>query len=75
MVTNTQPAVECDPDTVRELMRRVQAEYAEMPGLSVTMPQAQRLLCIDRRTCAVVLQLLIDRGFLRRTAKGRYIRL
>ena len=29
--------------TVRELARRIEAEYVEMPGLSVTLPQAQRL--------------------------------
>lgn len=66
--------VETQGETIRELTSRVQAEYAEMPGLSVTMPQAQRLLGFDRQTCDVVLRALTARGFLRRTAQGRYVR-
>ena len=34
-----------------KLMAQVQAEYAEMPGLSVTLPQAQRLWAVDRAVC------------------------
>jgi len=44
-----------ESETIRQLTTRVQAEYSEMPGLCVTMPQAQRLLGIDPQTCAVVL--------------------
>jgi hypothetical protein len=66
------------PDTLTEtipaLTRRVQAEYAEMPGLSVTLVQAQRLLAIDEPTCAAVFKSLMKRGVLRRTPQGRYIR-
>jgi hypothetical protein len=62
------------PSLIRELTRRVQAEYAEMPGLSVTLAQARLLLGIDEQICAAVLKALIDRGVLRRTAQGRYIR-
>ena len=74
MVTRTVPETETQVATVRDLTRRVQAEYAEMPGLSVTLPQAQRLLGIDRETCVVVIRTLVDRRFLRRTAQGTYIR-
>jgi hypothetical protein len=59
---------------VRELAERVQAEYLEMPGLSVTLPQAQRLLGIDAQTCAVVMKTLLARGFLRQTKQGMYVR-
>ena len=68
------PEIEAESEAIRRLTRRVQAEYSEMPGLSVTMPQAQRLLGIDRQTCAVVMRTLINRGFLKRTQKDTYIR-
>ena len=61
-------------DVMRDLTRRVQAEYAEMPGLSVTLAQAQRLLAIDEPTCALIFRSLIKRGLLRRTSQGRYVR-
>jgi hypothetical protein len=73
-MSNTLMEVEAGAERIRHLIRRVHAEYSEMPGLSVTMPQAQRLFGIDSRTCAAVLNTLIARGFLRRTAKGRYVR-
>jgi NAD(P)H-nitrite reductase large subunit len=62
------------PSLIRELTRRVQAEYAEMPCLSVTLAQARRLLGIDEQTCTAVFDALVNRGVLRRTAQGRYIR-
>jgi Fic family protein len=74
MVMRTVPDIEGPVDTLRDLTRRVQAEYIEMPGLSVTLPQAQRLLGIDRDTCVAVIRTLVDRRFLRRTPQGRYIR-
>ena len=74
MVTSTVPETKRQVATVEGLTRRVQAEYTEMPGLSVTLPQAQRLLGIDRETCVVVIRTLVDRRFLRRTPQGRYVR-
>jgi hypothetical protein len=59
---------------VQELTRRVQAEYAEMPGLCVTLSQAQRLWAVDRESCESVFRSLIARGFLRMTTAGRFIR-
>jgi hypothetical protein len=59
---------------MRDVARRVQAEYAEMPGLSVTLGQAQRLMAIDEATCAAVFRALTTRGVLRRTPEGRYVR-
>lgn len=56
------------------LLEQVQAEYTEMPGLSVTLPQAQRLWAADQATCEEVFDRLISRGVLRRTRKGRFIR-
>ena len=59
---------------MRTLTRRIQAEYVEMPGLSVTLVQAQRLWGIDEPTCAAIFRTLTARGVLRRTPQGRYIR-
>jgi len=73
-MSQTLMEVELNTGPIRHLIRRVHAEYSEMPGLSVTMPQAQRLFGIDSETCAAVLTTLIVRGFLRRTAKGTYVR-
>ena len=61
-------------EVLRELTRRIQAEYAEMPGLSVTLAQAQRMWAIDRQTCETAFISLTARGFLRVTTKGRYVR-
>ncbi len=57
-----------------DLLRRVEGEYSEMPGLSLTAPQAERLWGLDGATCAVVLATLVDRQVLRRTAGGTYLR-
>jgi predicted transcriptional regulator of viral defense system len=61
-------------DLTRRFARLVWAEYMEMPGLSVTLHQAQRLWGVDERTCRRVLDALVARGILRRTTKGRYVR-
>jgi hypothetical protein len=74
MMTNMLARIDTEAETIRELTRRVQAEYAEMPGLSVTLVQAQRLMAIDEPTCAAVFRVLTQRGVLRRTAQGRYVR-
>lgn len=67
---NTDP---CTPE-IGNLLLRIQGEYLEMPGLSVTLPQAQRLWGIDRSTCVIVLLALVERRFLRRTSIGAYVR-
>ena len=56
------------------LLRRVKAEYVEMPGLQLTHEQAQRLCALDRETCAVIFDKLVQGGFLIRGADGRYRR-
>jgi hypothetical protein len=61
-------------DAVRELARQIQAEYAEMPGLSVTLSQAQKLWTLDRETCDTVFERLIERGVVKMTTQGRFVR-
>jgi hypothetical protein len=45
-----------------------------MPGLSVTLSQAQRLWAIDGATCVKVFNCLTASGVLRMTMKGRFVR-
>jgi hypothetical protein len=59
---------------LEQLLLRVQAEYREMPGLCLTFAQAQRMWQLDGETCAFLLRELIARRFLRRNAKGAYVR-
>jgi hypothetical protein len=74
MKTDTLDRTDTEAEFIRELTQRVQAEYVEMPGLSVTLVQAQRLFAIDEPTCVSVFRALIKRGVLRRTTQGRYVR-
>jgi hypothetical protein len=57
-----------------DIVRRICAEYAEMPGLRVTQQQAQRLWGLDADVCTATLDHLIASGFLCRTRGGLYVR-
>ena len=57
-----------------ELLHRVQGEYLEMPGLSLTLAQAQRLWNLDGATCEHLLRLLVEGRFLHRREDGAYAR-
>lgn len=59
---------------VSELLKRIEAEYVEMPGLNLTLPQAQRLWTADRHTCQRAFDRLIARGVVRMTVRGRFVR-
>jgi len=56
------------------LLRRIRGEYIEMPGLRLTMAQAQRLWGLDRDACEAVLCALVDAKFLIRNGDGAYVR-
>lgn len=55
------------------VVRRIRAEFLEMPGLCLTAKQAQRLWSLERRTCEALLQSLIDSRFLRCTDRGLFV--
>ena len=55
------------------LLRRIRAEYVEMPGLKLTAAQAQRLWGLDGATCDTLLAALVDVGFLSRTGTGLFV--
>lgn len=59
---------------ISALLLRIRNEYREMPGLNLTEAQARRLWTLDPNTCRVVLTMLLEQRFLRRTASGTYIR-
>lgn len=59
--------------SVNELLRVVQAEYLEIPGLHLTKPQAQRLWGLDPFTCDALLDALVAARFLRCTHRGAYV--
>jgi len=60
--------------TIGPLTLRVKGEFMEMPGLSLTPGQAQRLWNMDEVSCRAILDTLVDLQFLRRTPQGRYTR-
>lgn len=60
--------------TVSDWLRLVRSEYVEIPGLSLTKPQVQRLWGLDRETCDALLDTLVAAGFLRRTDHDSYVR-
>jgi len=57
-----------------DLLRRVRNEYLEMPGLRLTLGQAQRLWQLRRTECEALLEALVDSGFLDRTSGGAFVR-
>ena len=59
---------------LHDLLRRIEGEYREMPGMCVTAPQAQRLWGLDATTCEFVLRTLVERRILRRTPRGTFVR-
>ena len=64
---------EIEYDTVTNLLVRVYGEYAELPGLQLTVAQASRLWNVNLRVSAHVLDRLVDAAFLRR-AGSSYVR-
>jgi hypothetical protein len=57
-----------------DVLRRVQAEFLEMPGLRLTEPQACRLWGLDADRCTELLNALVDSRFLFRTREGAFMR-
>lgn len=55
-------------------VERVRAEFAEMPDLELTLPQAARLWAVGLDDCRYVLDALVDAGFLRWTSRRTVVR-
>lgn len=63
-----------NPASRVDLLRRISVEYAEMPGLCLTIHQAERLFCLRHDICARALDELVANRYLRRHVSGAYIR-
>ena len=54
--------------------RLIRAEYLEIPGLSLTRRQAERLWGLTPEACNLLLDSMVEENFLRRTTDGLYVR-
>ena len=59
--------------TMEHMVRRIQGEFLEMPGLRLTCRQAQRLWNLDALVCESLLAALVDVRFLVQTSDGLFI--
>ncbi len=58
----------------QELQRRIQADFIEMPGLSLTYEQAVRLWACHPVACRAVLESLVESQFLVRNRRAAFSR-
>jgi hypothetical protein len=59
---------------IDEVLRRVQGEFLEMPGLRLTGAQARRLWGLDTAMCDALLGALVDAKFLFQTRDGAFMK-
>lgn len=52
---------------------RITAEYNEMPGLSLSKPQMQRLFGLDERVCEALVDAPVAARVLRRTVRDTHV--
>jgi hypothetical protein len=60
--------------TIASVVERVRAEFVEMPGLELTLPQAVRLWGLGIEDCRHVLDSLAEAGFLKWTPRRTVVR-
>lgn len=56
------------------LVRRIVNEFEELPGLSLSLRQAMKLLGVDEAACLRILDALTRAGHIRRDARHLYVR-
>lgn len=56
-----------------EWLGLIRAEYLDMPGLHLTMPQARRLWGLDESSATLLMTALVGAKFLRQTKTGAYV--
>ena len=59
---------------VENVVERIRAEFEEMPGLILTMPQASRFFGIDQDLTRSVMDQLVSSAYLRWTRGGAVAR-
>ena len=52
---------------------RIRGEFREMPGMQLTLAQAQRLFGLDHTACRHVIDTLVAASFLRWTSSGTIV--
>jgi hypothetical protein len=55
-----------------QVLLRIRAEYLEMPGLSLTREQLQRLCGVEPLACEAAIERLVESGFLSMRPDGSY---
>ena len=63
-----------DRRAAQHKLKRIRAEYLEMPGLRLTLEQAQRLCGVELAMCTMVLDALVDERCLYLNSGGYYAR-
>ena len=56
------------------IVRRIEAEFHDMPGLVLSVKQASRFLGVDEAACSRILGMLTQAGVLRRSPSEYYSR-
>jgi hypothetical protein len=78
MIAQTPTAARAEPRTdaltSAALAQRIRAEFIEMPGLTLTVPQAARLWSVNVLQSQSILSDLVGTGFLVRDSRGAYRR-
>jgi hypothetical protein len=57
------------------LIERVRSEFADMPGMRLTVAQVQRLCGVEELVCTAVLDTLVESRVLCRNSDGTYTQL
>ncbi len=55
---------------VENIAERVRAEFEEMPGMTLTMPQASRLFGLKDDVCRTIVEQLVKSEYLKWTQSG-----
>jgi hypothetical protein len=66
--------MEANPRKLDALLRAIETEYREMPGLAITLDQACRLWHANELTCRAALGTLVAAGSLVVSERGTYMR-
>jgi hypothetical protein len=60
-------------DMVKDPALRIRRDFALLPGLALTIPQARRLWALPESVCRQLLDALVAEGFLRVRPDARYV--
>jgi hypothetical protein len=60
--------------TLKRVERRLLREYLDLPGLSLSLAQAARLVSVDAPSCQLVLNDLVNAHCLTHSESGTYVR-